>query len=140
MNNVFHRLILGVTLAVSSANLASAQQLGASYQDVRAHYASARPAMLTTGERVLEIVETDYAGVRWARIDFIFGSGGRLSQLTMSTRKADYQAVLALAQRQNTTPSLNQAAEDRTGDLQIRVCESGDGEVSLTYESLSVAG
>lgn len=140
--SLFVRLGLVCLLGMAWGGQASAQQIGTAYDAIRSRYAEARLVRLDGGRRALELVDIDHGGVRWSKIDFIFGPGDRLTNLTLSTRRASYSDVLKLAQQTiaETGTRRNAALESAGEDMQLRVCDSGDGEITLTYEALSSEG
>ena len=142
MTRLKQRLCLMTLVFAAGATSASAQTLGASLSAVKHVYPQA--AAVHVGARdALELSNIDYAGLRWSKVDFVFDATGHLSRLTMATAGASYDAVLKLAEVQlnPASPSveaLSRADEGASTDLQIRVCESDDGQVEMTFEPVSV--
>ena len=124
-----------------SADSAGAEALGARFEQVRDTYPGAAYVKME-GRAALELKDEDYGGVHWDRIDFIFDAAGRLDHLSMSTASSSYEAVRRLAELQLTPPASTQVArmasrEEVTDEMEIRICESDDGQVTMTYEPTS---
>ena len=133
------KVLFGATGAlVLLTSPAAAQQLGATYRTVQARYVDAKPISLSEHARELELSEIDYAGVRWSKVDFIFGPSARLERMVLRTHTASFEQVLGLAQRQPERRGGKVAVLDEVAPtMQMRVCEGVDGEISLTYEPLA---
>lgn len=122
---------------VAGAATAAPVHLGSNITDIRSHYAQAVRVHLPTGGAALEITDIDYAGVHWAKVDFVLDAYDRLSSLAMHTTAVSYDQALAMALQQQSGPGGLQAAATRAGaagDVQIRVCEDDGGEITVAYE------
>ena len=140
MRTLTRAFYCGFAALAVSAGAASAQSLGASVSSIKRLYPEAASTRVGTNT-ALEMKDLDYAGVRWGQVDFIFDATGHLSRLSMDTSATSYDAVLQLAQLQlNPTTAvagLARAADDASPEMEIRVCESGDGKVTMTFEPVS---
>ena len=142
---MFLRAAAGAVTACSLLLLsgtASAKVIGTSLASVQRSYPSARLLDHGGGSRVLELRGVDYAGVRWATVDFRFADGEHLSAMTMTTRAASYEQIRALAQASASAPSglLQVQNASLVDDSQLRICEEMSGDVSLTYEASTTDG
>ena len=117
--------------------------LGSSMARVASAYPQARAARADSGEAELELSDVTYGGGRWSKIDFVFDGAGRLARVRLSTRALSFAQLRAeLETRYDNYVAAAQAvgASAPAGDdLQLRICEAGDGAVSLTYERPTTA-
>ena len=137
------RLVAALALAGASfvgvhANAATPNRLGASFADVRAAYPEGHVVRLPGGQRAIELEGVDYRGLQWKRVDFEFDASDRLAALAMKTRAARYEQILALAEADPSPSQVEMTADSPIqADMQIRVCEGDDGEVTLRFEPIS---
>ena len=128
----------GQTPLAKAASDGSRIALGSSFARVALAYPQARALVADGGERELELTDVSYGGGRWSTVDYVFDGTGRLARVRLSTRalsfaqlraqlQTRYDAYLAAAQAMGVSAR----ADD---DLQLRICQSSDGAVSLTYE------
>ena len=111
---------------------------GAISQEIKPHYASSESLEATLKSSVLSLQDVDYDGVRWSSVRFIFGPARRLQSLTMSTRMISYSELIARVRRGNGPPELlSAAAQNPSAAFQTRICDEGDGRVTLTYEPVT---
>ena len=130
-------LVAGASLVISSVACAEPTHLGTRMKEVQAQYADASRIKLPSGMTALELRNIDYGGVRWAKVDFVFNGYGRLASLEMQTKQIGFGQALDMANRQQSSAnglhdadSLGSAADD----MQIRVCENDDGEITFAFE------
>ena len=125
------------SLVAAGAAAAAPVHLGSNITEIRSHYAQAVRVHLPTGGAALEIADIDYAGVHWAKVDFVLDAQDRLSSLAMHTKAVSYDQALAMASKQQSDPGGYQAAATQAGaagNVQIRVCEDDGGEITVAYE------
>lgn len=132
------RMACWIAAVVGCAGPAGAETLGAQFAQLRYAYPQA-DSVQVEGHRALELRQEDYGGVHWDRVDFVFNAAGRLDHLSMSTASASYETVQRLAMLQLSPPSAASSPaaasdEDLSDDMQIRICESDDGQVTMTFE------
>ena len=140
MSTLKRILCLGA-LVTAVGTSASAQSLGASLAAVKHAYPDATTVRVG-GRSALELIDIDYAGVRWSKVDFVFDATGHLAHLSMDTIAADYANVLKLATLQMNPPTIDnsgvtKAVEEASDDMQVRVCEGDNGQVEMTFEPVS---
>lgn len=131
----------GLAIMLSCGGAAGAETLGAGFAHIRANYPQAAPVQVD-GHKALELRGEAYGGVNWDRVDFVFDAAGRLDHLSMSTASASYETVQRLAVLQLNPPGAAhsgvEAADDvGDSDMEIRICESDDGQVTMTFEPAS---
>ena len=132
-------IALAACASLMTTNVASANSthLGMGLKDVQAQYADSSRIKLANGETALELREVDYGGVRWARVDFVFNGYGRLESLEMHTKQMSFDQALDMANRQQSTPDGVHDADaigSARDNMEIRVCEGDDGEITFAYE------
>jgi len=137
----FIMLIVGLALAPGLA-LATPLQLGAPYSVVRTAFADGHERS-GVRRRVLEVAAPRFAGLTWRKADFAFDPTDHLASVTLSTTEASFADIealmtLALAQADAAPPGEEGLAQDREGDVQIRICEADDGAVTVTFERTAV--
>ena len=117
--------------------------LGSAYAQVAHAFPGARTLRMANGEPALEIADQGYGGARWSAVDFVFDGYGRLARVKLSTRALTFAQLKAELQVRYDT---YMTAARRIGvsgpsddDLQLRICDTGDGAVSLTYEKATTA-
>jgi hypothetical protein len=138
-------LIAAVAQPLSAIDAAPAGPLalGSPSARVARAFPQAHATETDRGERALELVDVDYGGSRWSKVDFVLDSGGRLARVRLSTRAMTFAELRARLQARYdsyvTAAEALGVAAPATDDLQLRICQSGDGSVSLTYEKPTVA-
>lgn len=125
-----------VFLAPHLAN-AEPLQLGASYSLVQASFTATATAVGEAGgPRMLEVNDAQFAGMKWGKVDFTFDRSARLSSVSLTTTQVSFAQVqeLMAAQLEASTSGMQDISQDPEGDVQIRICEKDNSEVTVTFE------
>jgi len=143
----FLRSIAFIILSVSfmlPPGLASAAplRLGVPYGVVRAAFVNAQEVS-GAGRRVLEVRAPRFGGVVWRKADFAFDATNHLASVTLLTTGDSFAHIKklmadALARADAAPPGQEGLAQDLEGDVQIRICETGDGAITVTFERTAV--
>ena len=129
-----------VTTASFGPAVARPIHLGSKLDDVKAVYTDAKRIRLSSGAKALELADVDYAGVRWATVDFVLGPEGRVASLVLHTKAISYERALELAAEQQSEPAgLSAAKYDVSDQTEIRVCKDAVGEITMTFEPETTA-
>jgi hypothetical protein len=117
-------------------------QLGAPYGVVRAAFANAKEVH-GPHRRVLEVRAPLFEGVVWQKADFAFDATNHLASVTLSTTGDSFAHIEklmadALAKADAAPPGQEGLAQDVEGDVQIRICEGGDGAITVTFERTAI--
>ena len=119
---------------------ASATSLGSTLQQVKAEYGLTEIRESETQSPELRLENVSYAGILWADVKFKFDRSRHLRSMTLKTRAVNYTSLLNMVTTQSVdleqNPSVD-GAELQRDSMQIRVCDEGDGSVSLTYEPVT---
>ena len=111
---------------------------GASLQGIKAQYQQSLTSGTSSNTPILALQDVDYDGVRWSTVRFIFGASHRLEALTMTTRSIGYEELVARVRAGSRPPQILSSADQISPAFQIRVCDEGDGRVTLTYEPATI--
>jgi hypothetical protein len=136
-------IILGVSFMLPAGHASAAPlRLGVPYGVVRAAFANAQEVS-GAGRRILEVREPHFAGVVWRKADFAFDATNHLASVTLLTTGDSFDHIKklmadALAQADAAPPGQEGLAQDLEGDVQIRICEGGDGAITVTFERTAV--
>ena len=130
-------LLLAACCAVQAFALPahSAPNLGATLEELKAQYSGAELSGAAQRSPVLSFRDVDYDGVRWTNVRFTFGPSRHLHSLTMTTQSVSYEDLVARVRMEGELPRLLTAASQTSPTAyQIRICDDGEGRVTLTYE------
>ena len=116
---------------------ASPLALGMTLEQIQAEHPKAwvsQRAALPT----LVLNNTSLAGVSWISIRLGFDAGNRLTSLTLEASSAELRLVQALIARQlAAVPSDSEdALVEPSDDVEIRLCESSDTGLKLTFRRI----
>jgi len=121
---------------------AESLELGAPYGVVRAAFTDAHESVDGRG-RVLEVPAPRFAGVVWRKADFAFDPTNHLTSVTLSMTQASFVEIEnlmanALAAADAAPQGEEGLAQDREGDVGIRICQAEDGAITVTFERTAI--
>ena len=135
--NPWPALVVASALLVGAgAARAQTLRLGSSFASVQAAYRDARVTEGGDHGRELRLEDVAFAGRQWRAVAFRFDAGRRLAEVRLTARGATFEEVQQMVARALNQPSegLELAGASIDDDSQVRICESADGEVTVSFE------